>query len=156
MNMTPTSYMQFVNNKVPQKRMTYADMYTIVESGFYYEQIKDFYNLFNAENILVLDYNNLNDKMYLGNKLSQFLGVDIRNTEKSEVKNESKKHISRNFWVSKFLPKSIKDRVKHFLFSKPKMKPKSIKLLKEIYANHDKKLVTEFGLRFVDNWKSQQ
>ncbi|WP_452218803.1 sulfotransferase domain-containing protein [Lacinutrix undariae] len=156
MDMSPEKYMLYVQESAYEKRMTYADAETIVESGFYNEQLKQISKVFDEKNILIIDYKRIADKAFLSKELSTFLAIPIFNLVTNEVKNEAKSYVKTTNPISKFIPKKIKNIIKDLLYKKPRINKKTKKLLQSIYREKDYELMENYNLEFVKHWISQK
>jgi hypothetical protein len=152
MNKTPEQYLTYVKAKVPQGRLAYADSNTIVESGYYYIQLKRFFEIFEAGQLLILDFNELKNFDSLTKKLSDFLNTNIQSPKKKVIANEAKKYKKSNSKIASLFPKKIKTIIKNIFYSKPKMKLEERVLLNNHYLSENNKLINELGLSFVKSW----
>lgn len=151
----PDEYHKYITETVPNQRIAHADFESILESGLYYEQILKFISFFNLNQILILDFNKLNDEKYLENKLSSFLSLDF----KFKVLNSNQTNEAREFRKVKnplptlfFVPKPLKNTLKKIFFKKPKIKKKDLVFLSDFYKNDNLKLKNELKLDFVNKW----
>jgi len=156
MNISPETYYSFVQEKSYQNRMAYADASTILESGYYYEQIKEFKKYFNSENILILDFKQLSNKTELISALSTFLNIKISNFESDDNKNQAKKHKKTSSFIASYIPKSIKLKLKNMFLTKPEITKKANIMLQQYYKSHNEKLIDEFELHFVKEWQKNK
>lgn len=138
-----------------QKRNTYADAATIVESGCYYAQLKRFIELFDRDNILILDFDDIKNTKKIALKLEDFLKIKFSTSEEKSpvIINKARSYKKTdNYRINKYIPKSYKSFIKNILYGKPKPRNKSIKLLKEFYRKDNLKLLNELNLSFVNKW----
>jgi len=153
MNLNSESYYHYIKNKAPKGRITYADANTLVESGLYYQQIKRYFNFFDKEQILILNFKDLKSVNLINNELSNFLRIDFKNNIEFNKINKApfyKKNLRLPF--SFLIPQRIKKAIKNLFFKKPKIKNKTYKLLFDFYKPENEKLIKEFKLNFVKDW----
>ena len=154
MDMSPEQYAHFCKIKSPQGRIAYADSCTIVESGYYYTQINRFKALFKSNQMLILDYMEVSDLNALSQKIENFLGVPISEIGGSNaIINKAPLYKKKKYLLSKYLPKSLKTKVKELFFKKHQLDEKSGQLLKNHYKEENTKLATEFEIEFVKAWR---
>src|SRR5690606_17590425 len=146
------TYFEQIQNNVYNGRIAYADANTIVETGFYYTQLKRFYDTFHTNQLLILDYDELKNIDSLKMKLSEFLEIEIQNQHIQKVVNVSKKYKKSSSKLAWLLPSKIKSYIKNKFFSKPAIKYNDKKLLMSHYKQENDKLVKELGLNFVNKW----
>lgn len=156
MNISPEEYHSFVQEKSYQKRLAYADANTILETGYYYEQIKEFKKYFNSDNILILDFKQLSNKKELISTLSTFLNIKISNFESNDSRNQAKKHKKTSSFLASYIPKGIKLKLKNIFLRKPEITKKVNTMLKQHYKPHNEKLINEFELHFVKEWQKKE
>ena len=153
MDFKPEEYIKYVQNRVPGGRMAYADAYTIVESGMYYQQIECFKRYFMDKNILIIDYKEISDLDNLSKKIEQFLNINISPKKQEEqIVNKAPKYLKKKSGLAKFLPKKIKKLIKDTFYKKPKMKTKSYQLLQSFFLEENKKLIENYNIDFVKKW----
>jgi|SRR5690554_1001219 len=153
MDFSPEEYAKFVEDKVLEKRLAYADALTIVESGYYYTQISRFKGLFGEHQLLILDYDEISDPMLLSQKLTEFLNITICPFKKEQRINQAPEYYKYKTSFSKFIPKTIKSIIKDCFFRKREIPEKSRRLLKKHYLEEIEKLQKEFGIEFAKKWK---
>ncbi|WP_431135832.1 sulfotransferase domain-containing protein [Psychroserpens mesophilus] len=156
MDISSEAYYAFVQKKSYQSRMAYADAHTILESGYYYEQIKRFAKYFDSKNILILDFKQLSNKVELGIVLSRFLNVKISNFESDIKKNKAKNYKKKSSFLSAYIPKFIKLKLKEIFLRKPDITRKEYTMLKHHYEAHNEKLINAFKLNFVKQWQENE
>lgn len=152
MNKSPEEYLDYIKKNVKDGRIAFADANTIVETGFYYTQLKRFYDIFSSSQILVIDYDELKNMDLLSKKLTKFLDVEVKNEQQQKVVNQAKKHKKTSFKFSFLIPNIIKRIIKNKFYSKPKMNLKSKNVLLNNYRVENQKLISEFGFEFVEKW----
>lgn len=153
MDLSPEAYIDLVKNEAPKGRMAHADIMTVVESGYYYLQIKRFKEIFNDEQILILDYEEIKDVTSLSEKLKGFLKVNINSINKEQIINIAPKHKKKSVGILRiFIPKKIKHILKHHFLKKSRLSKGSEHLLKEHYKGEIEKLVNELGVGFAKKW----
>src|SRR5690606_38973878 len=116
MNKSPEAYFEQIQNNVYNGRIAYADANTIVETGFYYTQLKRFYDTFDPNQLFILDYEELKHIDALKKKLSDFLKIEIQNAQVQKVVNQAKKYKKSNSKLAWVLPTSIKRYIKNKFF----------------------------------------
>ncbi|NOK71007.1 MAG: sulfotransferase [Chloroflexi bacterium AL-N10] len=126
--------------------------------GFYYTQLKRYYDIFDSSKIKVYLYEDLKDNpVELNQDIFNFLGVDI-NFEPNVKKQHNPTNVPKNQSLNTLLnrPNPLKDTIKHFLpnsfrkgiadslkkknLGKPKLSPKVRKQLIEEYQEDILKL----------------
>ncbi|MFK7782439.1 sulfotransferase domain-containing protein [Psychroserpens sp.] len=154
MDISPEDYHSFVRNNSHQQRLAYADANTVLESGYYFEQIKRFQDYFDNSNMLILNFNMVFDLPKMNKTLSEFLDIEITDSAINKRQNKAKNYKQTKHVLAPFLPNWVKRKVKDVFFKKPKISSKTYTLLQEHYKEHNKKLISEFNLQFVKEWQS--
>lgn len=153
MDVTPETYHKFVREEAYQNRMAYADAHTIVESGYYYEQIKRFKNYFDSENILILDFEQITNVEELNEILSIFLNINISVFKSVNRKNKAKEFKKKSSFLAPYIPKFIKLKLKELFLHKPKMSHSEYAMLQEHYKTRNDNLINKLDLHFVKKWQ---
>ncbi|UAB81219.1 sulfotransferase domain-containing protein [Marixanthomonas sp. SCSIO 43207] len=152
MEMTPHSYIDFVKKESYDGRMAYADAETIVESGYYFTQISRFLEIFEKNQLLILDYDEIKTPHVLATKMKEFLGISIQVSAKEQIINKAPSYAKPKLYVSTFFPKTIKTKVKNLFFSKKSIPKKSRILLQQQYHDENKNLYEKLGITFATKW----
>ena len=152
MDFTPQEYVNHIKNIAPIGRAAYADATTIVESGYYYTQINRFKNLFEENQLLIIDYKEIANPETLSKKLESFLGIPFKPNKLNTKVNKAPEFAKPNLSFGKYLPKRIKRFIKNKFFKKRKIEKRSINLLREHYRIENEKLYKELGVTFAKKW----
>jgi Sulfotransferase domain len=141
--------------------------YNYFSSGLYYKQVKRYYDIFEKENILVIEYsdfrNNYEDKL---KSIFEFLKVKNVSIPRTLNINKSKrvKFIKLQYWVrkismSKFRNRPIVKRLISFNFkynisnkAPKKMSKATRELLKKKYVDDINSLSRLTGINFNEKW----
>lgn len=126
---------------------------TYVDTGYYYEQIKRYLDLFPRKNMLILNFQDLKENEHeVISRLAEFIGLSpdkfpaqISNRNEKKVMNtdSSLRKFLRSIGISKLIPRSLKDAYvekKSEDIRSGYYDQETIKLLKQHYASHNDKL----------------
>lgn len=152
MDFSPEEYALFVKNNAKGSRIAYADVFTIVETGYYYTQVSRYKKIFNENQLLVLDYCDISNPDILLKKLEDFLEVKLFMPEPKNTVNKAPDFAKTNYGIGKYMPKTMKMFLKNRFLRKRKISEKTRILLKEHYEEENRKLVENLGIEFPKNW----
>lgn len=151
------SFYKFIKDGISENAIPHDQHH--IRSGYYASTVKNFYDHFNPNDFLILEFSKLkNEQNSIRKKLFEFLELEIppidgqqekRNTnfqKKNKIIGAAYQFRNKIFPYALPLPKSLKIKVQEF--AKPKISRKESDLIHEIYKNEIQEFKALTGISF--------